>query len=101
MKDINEANQRKMKIRMGSDVTVKVRDMEEKNRQGRSRRTRKEVVGCVQDVVGKKKFLFQFVDGKMKYISSTFLECVCSKEEVGQEANKTISDLPKKKKVNC
>ena len=83
MKDINEANQRKMKIRMGSDVTVKVRDMEEKNREGSIRRTRKEVVGCVQDVVGKKKFLFKFVDGNMRDISSTFLAYVCYKEEVG------------------
>ena len=59
------------------------------------------MVGCVQDVVGKKKFLFKFVDGKMKDMSSTFLVCVCYKEDIGQEANETISDPPKNMKADC
>ena len=83
MKDKREAKRINTNIRMGSDVIAKVRDMEEKNREGSIRRTRKEVVGCVQDVVGKKKFLFKFVDGNMRDISSTFLAYVCYKEEVG------------------
>ena len=39
------------------------REMEKNTREGRSRTTRKEVVGCVQDVVGENKFLVQFKDG--------------------------------------
>ena len=42
----------------------KVVDMEEKNnRERRRRRIRKEVLGCVHDVMGKNKFLVQFKYG--------------------------------------
>ena len=57
---------------------------------------RKEELGCFQAVVGNKKLLVQFKDGKRREMSSSSLSYVCSKEEVGQEANGTISDLPKK-----
>ena len=40
-----------------SVVMEKVGEMEENTREGRSRRVSKEVVGCVQDVVGQNKFL--------------------------------------------
>ena len=48
------------KIGVGSAVTAKVGEMEEMTREERSRRTRKELVGCVQAVVGKNKCLVQF-----------------------------------------
>ena len=56
----------------------------------------KEVVGRVQDVVGKKKFLVQFEDGQKREMSSISLSCLCSKEEVCLEMEETISDLPQK-----
>ena len=40
----------------------KFRDMEEKIREARSRRTRKDMVVCSQDQVGKKKFVVKFED---------------------------------------
>ena len=70
--------------------------MEENKREVIRRRTRKEVVGCVQDVVGKKNFLVQFEDGQNKYMSDSSLFYICEKEEVFQEADETISDLPEK-----
>ena len=45
-----------MKIGVGSAVTAKIGEMEEKTMEGRSRRMRGEVVDCVRAVVGKKKF---------------------------------------------
>ena len=64
--------------------------MEEKTREGRTRCMSKDVVGCVQSLLEKKKFVFQFEDWqKIEMI-------VCEKEEVGKEADKTISDLPKR-----
>ena len=52
-----------MKIGVGSVVKVKVGDKEGNKRDRRIRRTRKEVMGCVQDFVGMKKLLVQFEDG--------------------------------------
>ena len=52
--------QTKTKIRVGSVVKSKVGELENITREGRSRRMRKEVVGCVQSVVGKKKLPVQF-----------------------------------------
>ena len=84
---------------MKSATTTKDGDMEERTRERRITRTRNEVVGCVQDVAGKKKFLVQFEDGHIRDMSASLLSCVFYKEEVVQEANQTISDLPKNKKV--
>ena len=61
---------------MGSVVTSKVGYMEEKNREGRIRRMRKEVVGCSQAVMGKKKFLVQFKIGHMREMVSCSLSYV-------------------------
>ena len=55
-KEAKKVKQGKMKVRVGSAMTLKVGEMEEKAREGRSRRTRKEVVGCVQDVVRNNNF---------------------------------------------
>ena len=67
--------QNKTKIGVGSVVKAKVRDLEKIAREGRSRRTRKEVVGYVQAVAGKKKFLVQLKDGQKKEISASSLVC--------------------------
>ena len=58
--------QTKTKIGVGSVVKVEVGELEKITREGRSRRIRKDVVGCVQSLVGKKKFLVIFVDGQKK-----------------------------------
>ena len=50
-------------IRVSFFVIEEARETEKNTREGRSRTTRKEVVGCVQDVVGENKFLVQFKDG--------------------------------------
>ena len=52
--------QTKTKIGVGSVVEAKVGELEKITREGISRRTTKEVVGCVQSVVGKNNFLFLF-----------------------------------------
>ena len=50
----------KTNIWLVSFVKTEAGFMEENIREGRSRRIRKEVVGCVQTVVGNNKFLVQF-----------------------------------------
>ena len=52
------------------------------------------MVGCVQSVGGKKKFLVPFEDGQKKEISSSSLLYFSSKEEV--EMEEPISHPPKK-----
>ena len=79
-------------------MKARVRDMEENTRTGRSRRMRKNVACCVQAVVGKKKLLVQFKYGHNRETSDSSLPCLCSKEEVDQEVDDTISDLPKRGK---
>ena len=54
----------------------------------------KEVVGCVQIVVGEKKFIFQFEDGQKKNISSSSLVFLSLKKEV--DMDEAISHSPKK-----
>ena len=53
-------------------------------------------MGCFQAMAGKKKFPFQSEYRQRIYMISISLICVCSKEEVNQEANETILYLPKK-----
>ena len=62
--------QTKTKIVVGSVVKAKVGELEKITSKVRTRRMRKEVVGCVQSVVGKNKFLFLFEDGQKKEIGS-------------------------------
>ena len=52
------------------------------------------MVGCVQSVVGEKKFLDIFEDGQKKDMGSSFLVYLSEKEEVDME--EPISHLPKK-----
>ena len=86
--------QTKTKIGVGSDVKAKVRELENIKREGRIRRMRKDLVGCVHSVVGKKKFLVQFKDGQKKEISSSSLVFSSPKEDV--EMDEPISHLPEK-----
>ena len=67
---MTEKKRIKTKIGLGSVIKAKVGETEENTREGRSRTMRKEGVGCVQDVVGKNKFLVQFEDGQKKEMSS-------------------------------
>ena len=53
--------QTKTKIGVGSVVKAKVGELEKTTREGRSRRMRKDVLVCVQAMVGKKKFLIQIL----------------------------------------
>ena len=101
IKKRKEANRGKTKIVVGPVVIAKVGDMEEKTRKRRSRRTRKEVVGYVQDVVGKKKILIQFEDGKRKDMGTCSLTLISTEEEVGKGGEDSILNLPKNVKVNC
>ena len=52
-------------------------------------------MGCVHAVVGKKKFLVQFEDGKKKEISSSSLVFLSLKEEA--EMDEPLSHSPKNK----
>ena len=66
-------NQTKTKIGVGSVVKAKVGELENITREGRSRRIRKDAVGCVQIVVGNKNILVQFKYGQKKETSSSSL----------------------------
>ena len=72
--------------------------MGEKTREEIIRSIRKEMMGCVQALVGKKKCLVQFKYGKIIYTINCSIVLVCSKEEFVQGVKETISDLPKKHK---
>ena len=87
-------NQTKTEIGVGSIVKAKVGELEKITRQGRIRRTRKEVLRCVQSVVGKKKFIVQFEYGQNKEISSSLLVFFSLKEEV--KMDETILHSTKK-----
>ena len=56
----------KTKIVVGSVVKANVGELENITRKGRTRRMRKEVMVCVQSVVGKNNSLVLFEDGKKK-----------------------------------
>ena len=86
--------QNKTKFGVGYVVKAKVEELENITGKEGSSRMRKEVVGYVQAVAGKKNFLVQFKDGHKKDISSSSLVFLCSKEEV--EMDKPISHLPEK-----
>ena len=86
--------QNKMKTGVGSVVKAKVGEFENITRERRSRRMRKEVVGCFQDVVGKKNFLVQFEDGQKKEISASLLVFLSPKEEV--DMDEPLYHSPKK-----
>ena len=71
----------KSKIGVGSVVNDEVREMENTTREGRSRRMRKEAVGFVQSVLGKKKFFFGLK--MIRKIDKFFFTCVFKFERGG------------------
>ena len=87
-------NQNRKKIGVGSVVKAKVGELVNTTREGIIRRMRKEVVGCVQIVVGKNYFLVQFEDGQKKEISSSLLVFLSPKEEV--DMDEPLSHFTKK-----
>ena len=84
--------QTKTKIGVGSILKAKVGEMENITREGRSKRMGKEVVGCVQSLVGKKKFPVLFEYGQKKEMGSSSIFYLSEKEEVKTE--EPISHLP-------
>ena len=64
--------------------------------EGISRSMRKGVMRCVQDVVGKKKLLFQLEYGQKKDMSSSLLQFLFLKEQVDMDDPE--SKLPDKEK---
>ena len=74
--------QTKKKFGVGSVVKAKVGELEKISREGRSRRMRKYVVGCVQTIIGKKKFLIKFEDGHNIDMGSVSLFYGCTKGEI-------------------
>ena len=86
--------QTKTNIGVGYVVKAKVGELEKITMEGRSRRMRKVVVGCVHSVLGKNNFFVQFKDGQKKEISSSSLVFLSPKEDV--EMDEPISHLPEK-----
>ena len=54
--------------------------MEENTREGRIRRMRKELIGCVQDVVGRKQLSVQLKKNQKKEMIYCSIVYVCSRE---------------------
>ena len=86
--------QTKTKIGVGSVVKTKVGELENIIGDGSIRRTRKEMVVCVQSVAGKKNLHVLFEDGQKKEIVSSLLVYLSEKEEVDME--ESISHLTEK-----
>ena len=80
----------KTKLVVGSVVKAKVGELEKITSKGRTRRMRKEVVGCAQSAVDNNKFLVLFEDGQKKDISSCLLFYLSEKEEVDMEESITL-----------
>ena len=87
IKEMKEKKQRKEKIGLGYIVTVKVGDMDEDIRQGRSRIMMRGVIECVQATLVKNNILVQFENRQNIDLICCSLSCLCSKYEVGQEVN--------------
>ena len=77
--------QTKTKIGVESVVKAKVGELEKITRERISRRTSKEVVLCLHNVVGKKNYPVKLCDGKKKEIISSSLVFLGSKEEVNMD----------------
>ena len=82
-------------IDVGFIVKAKVVNMCENKRGVRRRRVIKDMVVCVQAFVGNNNFLIKFEGGQKRDISASFISCLLSKDEVCQEVDDTIYDLPK------
>ena len=91
---VKEKKRIKTKIRVKSFVKEKFGDMEDNTREEGSRRMRQEVEGRVKYVVGKKRLLVQFEDGKNKDTSYCLLMFLSSKDEV--DMDEPLSNSPEK-----
>ena len=80
MKEIKDTKLSKMKTGVGSFVTAEVEEAEENTMEGRSRGVMSQVVGCVQALVGKKKFIVQSKDRQRREMSSSLWLYVSSKD---------------------
>ena len=99
MKEINQKKRIQMKIGLRYTVKEKVRGIEDNTGEGRgSTRTRKAVLVCVQAVVQNNKSLFQFGYGQNRYMCDSFLSYICQKQEVVQEVDETIYEIPQRGK---
>ena len=76
---------------MGSVVKTKFGELEKTIREGRIRRMSKEVVGCVQRVVGKNNFLVVFKDEHKKEIGYYSLVYLSEKDEFDMEESIILS----------
>ena len=92
--EIKDKKRIKTKIGVESLVKEKSGIMEENTREGRSRRMRKYVMGCVHYMVEKNNSLVQFEYEQKRDMSSSSLVYVFSKEEECLEMDEPISDLP-------
>ena len=77
-------------------MKAKFGDIKGKTREGRRRRTGKDVVGYVQAMAGKRKLVFQFEDEHRKNMRSCLIQYLCLKKVVCLEMDETISNRPKK-----
>ena len=77
MRFIKEKKRMKTNIDVGSIVKVKVGDMYENKREVINRRIIKEVVVCVQDVVGKNDLSVKFEYGHKRDISASLISYIC------------------------
>ena len=84
---------------MRSVVKSNVGELDNITRGVRRRRMRRDVVGCVQAVAGKKKFLVKFEVGQNKDISDYLLFFKSSKDEV--DMDKPLYHYTENNKVNC
>ena len=91
--------QTNIKIRVGSVVKSKVGELDNITREEKIRRMKKEVVGCVKSVVGKKTLLFQFEDSHKKENISSLLFFKVHKMRLRWMSQYYTS--PKKNKANC
>ena len=73
-----------MKIWVGSVVKSNIVGMEENTRDEKNSRIKKEVVGCVHDLVKKNNLLVQFEGGQKREISASLMLYLCYKDRVGQ-----------------
>ena len=80
VKEMKEKKWIKTRIGVGYTVKEKVGETEENIREGRSRRTGKEVSICVQAVLWKNNFLVQVKDGKKRDISAYWIPYIIEKK---------------------
>ena len=84
------------KIVVGTAVKAKIGELEEEVRVGSSRRMRKELIGVVQGVSGRRRLLVRFQNGCKNNLSSDQLTVVTAHEILVEEAPEasTIPEIP-------